>query len=275
MRAQASTLARRARHPGRSARIARDASRLLLGLTQPKVVVLGNQKSGTSAVAALLARWAGLRATIDIPDLWMAEFVRLRSGATTLRAFAARHPREFSAGLVKEPNLTFLYPQVRRAFPRSSVVCVAREPRANIRSILSRLGLPGDENDLSPAQWNAVPRTWTTVLQPHALGVGEGTYVETLARRWNAAADAFLDHAGEMRLVRYEDFLRGKARTIAALADDLGLPARAEISASLDEQFQPRGSHVPFEQFFGPRNLRRVVELCRDRAARLGYDLEG
>ena len=273
MQVQLRALGRRVNHPRRSAAAARDASRLFLGFTRPGVIVLGNQKSGTSAVAALLAEWAGLRATIDIPALWNEEFVKLRTGARTMRLFAALHARDFGADVVKEPNLTFLYPQLRRAFPRSRFVYVIREPRANIRSILSRLGLPGDAEDLSQAELDAVPPTWRPVFEPNVLGLPPGTYIETLARRWNAAVDAHLDHAADMVLVRYEAFLGDKVGTIAALGRDLGLPARQEIGGSVDRQFQPRGSHAPAEQFFGSRNLDRIHELCGAHAARIGYDL--
>jgi hypothetical protein len=251
----------------------RDAGRVLLGVMQPEVAVLGNQKSGTTAVAALLAEHVAVRATLDIPDLWGEDFRRLRSGETSFRLFATRHPRDFATGVLKEPNLTFLYPQLHATFPKSRVVFVVRDPRANIRSILSRLGLPGDVDDLSEQQQSALPVGWRPVFDPSALGTSTGTYIETLAQRWNAAVDVYLRHAEQMTLLKYEDFVTDKTGSIAAIADALGLPSRRDIGGSVDRPFQPAGSRAPYERFFGERNLTRIVETCGDNAGRLGYSL--
>jgi len=242
-------------------------------MTQPQVAVLGNQKSGTTVVAALLAEHLAVPATLDVPDLWGENFRRLRSGETNFRVFAARHPRDFATGVLKEPNLTFLYPRLHATFPKSKVVFVVRDGRANIRSILSRLGLPGDVPDLSGEQRRAVPEGWRPVLDPSALGTSTGTYIETLARRWNAAVDVYLRHAEEMTLLKYEDFVADKGGSIAAIAHGLGLPSRRDIGGSVDRQFQPAGSRAPYERFFGDRNLTRIIEMCGHNAGRLGYDL--
>jgi len=254
-------------------RRARDACGLLLGITQPQVAVLGNQKSGTTAVAALLAEHLAVPATLDVPDLWGEDFRRLRSGETNFRVFATRHPEHFATGVLKEPNLTFLYPRLRATFPRSKVVFVVRDARANIRSILSRLGLPGDADDLTDEQRAAVPEGWRPVVDPSALGTSTGTYIETLARRWNAAVDVYMQHAEDMTLLRYEDFVADKTGSIAGLAHTLGLPSRRGIGGSVDRQFQPAGSRAPYERFFGGRNLTRIIEMCGPNAGRLGYDL--
>jgi Sulfotransferase family len=268
-------VARHLRHPRRSARLAADATRLLLGVAQPQVLVLGNQKSGTTAIAALLAQRLGVRATLDIPALWGDDLERRRAGAGSLRWLAVRHPHAFTAAVVKEPNLTFRYEQARAVFPHSRVVFVVREPRANIRSILSRLGLPGDADELTAAQRAVVPAVWRAVLDPELLGLAPGTYIETLARRWSAAADIYLRHAGDLTLVRYEDFVRDKAAVITTIANALGLAVRHDIAASIDRQFQPLGSRAPYEQFFGERNLARIAAIARRPAAQLGYPPPG
>ena len=40
-------------------------------INETPIIVLGNQKSGTSAIAHLLADYGGLSRTIDIPPLWV------------------------------------------------------------------------------------------------------------------------------------------------------------------------------------------------------------
>lgn len=153
------------------------------------------------------------------------------------------------------------------------MVFVVRDPRANIRSILSRLRLPGDVDDLSDEQRRAVPVGWRPVLDPDALATSTGTCIETLARRWNAAVDVYLRHAEEMTLLKYEDFVADKTGSIAAIARTLGLRSQQDIGGSVDRPFQPAGSRAPYERFFGERNLARIVEMCGSDARRVGYDL--
>lgn len=235
------------------------------------IVVLGNQKTGTSAIAHLLADHCGLSKTIDVPELWYPTLADLLRGELELSEVVRANPKPFSAELLKEPNLTFMYPAVRRAFPGARFVFVNRAPGQNIRSILNRMGLPGDLDDLAQGEWK-VPASWAPAFDPSVFATDSTHYVDMLADRWNRAADVYLEHPDEMVAVRYEDFVRDKAATIAALARALELPARRDIAAAVDVQYQPRGDRaVSLEEFFGPRNLLRIERICGSRARACGY----
>src|SRR5690606_37975827 len=117
------------------------------------IFILGNQKTGTSAIAALLGEATGNPYTIDVfchlGDLQR----RLFNRELTFRQFIVRSKDFFSKKIVKEPSFTFFYDELRREFPEATFVLIVRDPHENVRSILNRLEIPGDfsgsEVDLS------------------------------------------------------------------------------------------------------------------------------
>lgn len=236
-----------------------------------QVFVLGNQKSGTTAIAALIAALAQVDAQLDMPQLWYERFQELHDGRASLKAVGRAVPG-FSRRIVKEPNLTFLKPQINEAFPHARIGLVVRDPRTNIRSILDRHGLAGNMPDLDDASRASLPDSWRAIFDPATLGGPAGTYVEVLAHRWNVACDVWLQRADDdVILLRYEDFLADKVAFIRDAAWQLGLPAKADISTRVDEQFQPAGDRIPLAVFFGEENLRRIAAVCGDRMRLLGY----
>jgi hypothetical protein len=108
--------------------------------------------------------------------------------------------------------------------------------------------------------------------RPGVLDLHAGSYIELLAKRWNLAADVYLEHRDEMRLIKYEDFVADKAGSIAAAAEALGLPGRRDVSHMVDRQYQRRGMRgVKWQDFFGERNLRLIEDTCAELMSKLGY----
>ncbi|NEP45581.1 MAG: hypothetical protein F6K35_42755, partial [Okeania sp. SIO2H7] len=109
------------------------------------ILVLGNQKSGTSAIAALLAEMTDLSVTIDLrKEIPNPTYDKIIKGELTFSEFVQLNKLDFSRDIVKEPNLTLLDRELAEYFPNSDFVFVIRDPRDNIRSILNRLQLPGN-----------------------------------------------------------------------------------------------------------------------------------
>jgi len=237
------------------------------------VIVLGKEKSGTTAIAALLAQHTGSTVTLDIPALFGKRMGAIRSGRTDLAELVRRNRLDFSRGIIKQPSMTWIYPQVRTVFSQARYLMIVRDPRDNIRSVLNRLDLPGDLDDLDEERFARLPAAWSWHFEsPGILGLRGGNYIELAAERWNLAADTYLNHRDEMLLIRYEDFLVNKAGCIKRCAEALGLEARNDISAAVDTQYQPRGMrdcHLP--EFFGERNLRTIERSCARRMKELGY----
>jgi len=232
------------------------------------IVILGNQKSGTTAIASLLAYHADLRATIDFYPFLDAETVRsAHEDDEGFRRFIRRFRWEFSRELIKEPQLTFLRDRLAARFPRGRFLWVVRDPRDNLRSILNRLGVSGREEELEP---RSVTPEWQLILDGSWLGLPSGTYTEQLAHRWKAAAELALTSGDE--IVRYEDFLLDRESSVKDLAVRLGLPSVNSITHMVDLQFQRRGDRTAaWDEFFGPDNLARVEMICGAAMERLGY----
>lgn len=260
----------------RSIRWTRDYVRFRLN--RGPIIVLGNQKSGTSAIAHLLADCCGLSKTVDIPVVW-ERIPQLASGQIRLTALARSAPGQFTADVIKEPHLTFAFDEVLRTFPAATHVFVVRDPRDNIRSILDRLDLPGDTDSLDPD--HELPPGWAPVLYHGGGPAGDdGGLVRRLAARWRDAVGVYYRAEAasvDVHLVRYEDFLEDKEAYIRELARRVGRRPGRSISNRVDVQFQPRGSHrgLGWESFYSRRNLAIIEELCGREMDRLGYDRVG
>lgn len=240
------------------------------------ILLLGNQKSGTTAIAALLAEMADLPITLDLKKEFADPVVdRLRTEALTMKDFVEHHRLDFSRPMIKEPSLTPFYRQLADFFPESKFVIVVRDPRDNVRSILNRLGIHGNLDSVPAEARPKITRAWQLILDGEWLGIPGTHYIDKLAHRWNFTTDIYLANADEIILSRYEDFLADKPGEIKRLADALGLPARNDICSKVDIQFQPAGDHtVTWHDFFG-ENLERIESICAERMEAMGYGVGG
>lgn len=240
------------------------------------IFVLGNQKSGTTAIAALLAELTGLDVTLDLPTWryrWMPKVLQVARKKISFARLVRAHRLSFSRPIIKEPQLTLLMPCLFAEYPESKFVYVLRDARDNIRSILNRLSLPGDLEELSRAHLEAVPRTWRAIFDYSLYGQPENNYVQQLAARWNVMIDVFNKYRPKFRLVRYEDFMVGKEKAIRRLAGDLGLEAVQPIRDKVDVQYQPAGDNsAAWIEYYGARNLGYIEDMCGSRLRALGYN---
>lgn len=244
------------------------------GLNPAPVFVLGNQKSGTTAIAALLAECAGLDFFHDTLYRRKLRLRDLLDENPSLGDFARGAPELFSAGVIKDNDFTFLIPELERTFPEARLVYVVRDPRDNTRSVLNRLQYSGAMDELPDDELEDLRQRlpgWYEILTGASFGPPGGQYIDVLAERWTRAARAYLDRPDRMTLVRYEDFDADKRATIERLARTLGQPVVTDITASQDRQFQPRGDReVRWDDFFGA-NLERIDDICGPYLERFGY----
>lgn len=263
-----------ARVAGKSARRLRRYLRSFTAtVNEAPVIVLGKEKSGTTAIASLLARHTGCSLAHDIQALWGPVERLIREGAVDFDDIVRRNRGKFGSRIIKEPTLTFVYAQVRRRFPGGRYVMIVRDPRDNIRSVFNRLGLPGTLPALDASALDRIPPAWREVIEGDSAGFTRATYIEVAARRWNEAADVYLAHRGDMMLIRYEDFVTQKAATIEHLARALDLPPVRDVSADVNVQYQRRGDRtVAWPEFFGGRNLAVIETICGARMREFGYE---
>ncbi|MGB0652288.1 MAG: sulfotransferase domain-containing protein [Thermoplasmatota archaeon] len=256
--------------PARLARRGLRTLRRAAGLNKDAVFVFGNQRSGTTVIAALLAEHARLAATLDLKGSSVEEHEAFVKEELPLKDFLRRHRHQFSVGLVKEPALTLFYDRLATTFRLERAAFVIRDPRQNIRSILNQANVPGDLEGWPDL--GAVTPAWQRIVDSRWLGIPGDDYIANLAHRWNAIMDIYLERTERLTLVRYEEFQRDKAGTIWRLADELGLPHRQNIRRKVDVQYQrPGDAKVDLAAFYGATNLATIHDICGERMDRLGY----
>ncbi len=238
------------------------------------IFILGHEKSGTTAIAALLAKISGQSVTIDPvfridPEGYLQD--KLFSQGLSFCQFVQSHKFYFSTCLNKDPKLTFFYDDLRQCFPSAKFIFVIRDPRDTIRSFLNRRGIPGKFEKLQNMEEDIQVRIARIGSRPPVAG---NNYIEKLANRWNLAADTYIDHKNEFSLISYEDFLQDKIGTISELARQVGLNPINDITDCINVQYQPRGDrNISWLEFFGTDNLRYIETICRERINYFGYDL--
>lgn len=247
------------------------ARSLFCRIKDDPVWILGNQKSGTTAMGALLANYGNLSITLDLINLTPAELLKLRSGALPVSKFLRRHAFEFSRDVIKEPWLTFFWDKIQPFFPESSKLFIIRDPRDNIRSILNRLNLKGNLPELdNPGN---LPPLWKLIIDNRWMGIPQTHYIESLAYRWSVAADVYLQDPHQFVLARYEEFVGDKTGYISYLAQLLNITQKNDIRGHVDVQYQPKGnSQIGWLDFFGETNLLKIERICAKQMAKLNYE---
>lgn len=244
----------------------------LVSVHTSPVIILGNQKSGTSAITALLAKATGQSVTIDIPPLWEPTFTDLIQGEKELQDLISDNKIHFSRKIIKEPNLTFLYPQMKKIFPNSKFVLIVREPQANIRSLLNRVNVSGDLSEFK--DYAKLPKNWHSIFT-HNFSEGQNNaanYTEILAHRWKKATEIYTKHPQDIQLVKYEDFTKNKAEYIYELAKRLDLEVKNKIESFVDIQYQPKGKQpLSYTDFFGEANLNKIKKICYENSEQQIY----
>jgi hypothetical protein len=243
-----------------------------------KIIILGNQKTGSTVIADLIAKRSGKSVSLDIQGAiyspsWLLE---QRYRLADFSDFIFQHQHEFDRKIVKEPSLTFFYNDLVRWMPEVKYAFIVRNPFDNIRSILNRLKIPGDLKAINIDDWPELSYmpTWKLAVDSTWLGCPNGSYIEALAYRWCVAADVFLENNDAMYLIKYEDFLKDKVGVIDDVCRYFCLGSENDISAFLDKQYQKKGKRgTDLLEFFGRANYERIENICGDRARKFGYNL--
>lgn len=240
------------------------------------VFILGNQKAGTSAIAALLGKAAGCSTSIDLVREYLSDgaiYPQIQRGQADIEELIQRNRLDFSRKIIKEANLTPFFEHLATRFSSARFVFIAREPVDNIRSLLNRWDLPGNKKHLSVQELNAIKKSWHILFNGDWLGLSGDGYIEMMAERWRYLTDIYLKNADRMTLIRYEDFRADKQNAIENLAKQLSLPAENDISTLLNVQFQPKGRRdTNLLDFFGAENLRKIELICGQNMEQLGYN---
>jgi hypothetical protein len=225
------------------------------------IFILGNQKSGTSAICGLLGESVGKSYIIDFVGGWEPYISSLIKQKTPISKFVKKNAWAFSHSIIKEPNLTFIAPQLISYFPDSEFVFIIRNPFDNIRSILNRLKISGKSTSLDNCI--KINKTWKAILTGSDLGIQTSNPIEVLAHRWNICNAIYLNNSKNCKLFLYEEFMNNKKASIESLATILKLDVKNEINNLVDINFQPRGDNSEkITHFFSEKNYSIIEKLC-------------
>jgi len=239
------------------------------------LLVFGNQKSGTSAIASLLAIATGKSVLIDLFYRFGGAADPVLRGQQPLAEIWNRSSAYLNRDILKEPEFVLFADDLDKLYPRSPRLFIVREPLDNLRSILNRLDCPGTAKQISPALRRRLGRQaplWLPVVDGPRPGWTGEDLIETLALRWKNAAQVYLRAPRRFQLVTYESFLADKVGRIGDIAQNLGWPVLQDISSQVSRPFQPAGKRVSPTDFFGTETTRRIVDLCGPEMEALGYD---
>lgn len=241
-----------------------------------KVIVAGMPKSGTTAIAKLLAEAA--RATVCSDPFYRLDVKgvdyrdQLFRGDLALVSLWKEFRDVFRGDIIKDPNFPLFLGELVELFPDAKMVFIVRDPRENIRSILSRLKIPGDPA-LAQEALKELTGAWGNVLNGRSPDMPGDDYLEKMAWRWRISAEHYLANEQSVRLIRYEDFRQNKQAEIETLARELGFTDLADVSPLVDVQFQPKGDKSgSLQEFFGPGNLERIEKIVTPLMSRFGYE---
>ncbi|MCK5211322.1 sulfotransferase, partial [Candidatus Parcubacteria bacterium] len=245
-----------------------------LGACKKPIFILGNQKSGTTVIASLLARATGRSLAIDLrQEILSPSFEKLKSKQLSMDEFINKNILDFSKEIIKVPELSFFYNELSEHCREAKYIFIVRDPRDNISSLLNRLNTPGHLEVLEASQIKKLPLAWQLVFRVDWLGEENSeSYIKNLSTRWLIAANNYLQNKDKIVLVKFEDFLSDKADTIERLAAKCGLSKVNDISGLVDKQFQPHGDRkTSWLDFYGKANLGIIEETCGQAMKELGY----
>ncbi len=239
------------------------------------IFILGNQKSGTSAIASLLGKYTNQKTSIDLfySGFNYKVFEMWKKKELSTNSFVKKNNIEFASKIIKEPHLSVFYNELKKEFTDAKFIFIVRNPVDNIRSILDRLGIDGSLDKLNATELKKIFHSWNLVFNNQWLGLENGSFIENLAYRWNYITDIYLDNRDSVILVKYEDFLLDKEECIAKLAEKLNLEKVNSINDVLDYSFQPKGKSKSINKidFFGKENLKIINSICKKGMNRLDY----
>lgn len=243
-------------------------------INKEAIIIVGNQKSGTTAIAKLLGLATSQTVTSDFMALQGKRdlFPSLYHGYISLESFLERNKWESAQDIIKDPDFTFLYPQIREIFNLKPKLFILRSPQENIRSILNRLDISG-KGSVLPQFPNMKNYAWKRVLEGSEPIIIGKSVVEVLAKRWCLAVDVYLKYKDEFHLIKYEEFVNNKKDFIESVANELNLIVRKDITPFLGVQFQPKGKFQGAKSdFFDAKNKQIIREICGNRMSILGYE---
>ena len=167
--------------------------------------------------------------------------------------------------------MSAFYRELRAHFPGAAFVMVIRDPRDNIRSILNRLKIPGDLQDLGPEHRGEITRAWELIVDGRWLGLRGDNYIEMLAERWNYITDSYLENEDDIRLVKYEDFVARPSDILKTVGVKYDLDWEDKLLQTITGNIDNR--NFKWQENMPDEDKNRLNFLLGDFLMQLGYEV--
>lgn len=230
------------------------------------ILLFGLNKSGTSATINLIAHSANISILDDFPYK-LGDWDDVVYGKENFIKYLNKHGYAFSKDLIRFPMNQQAIDFASSYFLMNKYIVTIRNPIDNIKSILSRLKLPGDLESLDVSKLN-YHSNWIKMLnrKPH--------YIDSLIDCWNEAYSINeIINCPNAVIFKYEDFIDDKETYISQKVHELDLKPKNSIKEFVNVQYQPKGTGQNNLEFFGERNLSKIVNQTKPIAKNFGYDL--
>ncbi|SDD19145.1 sulfotransferase domain-containing protein [Halanaerobium congolense] len=244
--------------------------------SNPKFIVIGNPKTGTSVISSLIAEQGNLTKTIDIPEMWYKQ-MELYKGDIDLEKFISKNAHRFTKSLVKEPDLTFLYNKITNVFSESKIILIVRHPVDNIRSVLDRVNIDPDDLpiDIKKIDKMDIIDPWKWFVNGDVLRSNPTNKIPyTMAYNWVYTVNLYLNNQESIYLIRYEDFVKNKIKSISDYCEDLNIKKINDISDLVDKQYQPKGENKNknVKKLFSTEVIEKIENICSAEMKELDYE---
>lgn len=229
-------------------------------------LLFGLHKSGTSAAIKLIAFRAGISFFDDFPYR-LGDWDDVMKGNLKLISYVNKHSYAFSRELIRYPIEPKAIDLATSFFKMNKYIVTVRNPIDNIKSILSRLKIRGDLNELNVSKLDC-HSNWLKMLSKR------DNYIDSLIQCWLEAYDQLeWINSNHCVLFKYEDFVKDKKGYITDKVIELGYKPKKSIDHFVEIQYQPKGTNVSNREFFGRKNLEKIISAIHSLAFQYGYDL--
>lgn len=244
-----------------------ESAAALYGPSLTKAVFMGHQKSGTTAIANLLAKRTQMSYSNDPVYFSCKESNKavklLEDESEEFVSIMRAHRGLFFREVVKDPDFSFAPCLISKMYPAAKIIFISRNPYDIVRSIYNRLDISGQiEAKKIPMSAMKNPTCQWDYIINGEIGCSKQV-TERLAARIEETTVQYLKHNDKMILVKYEEFMSNKGKFIDELADNLGFEKKSDITDYLNNQFQPKGqSGITSDEFFSRENARLISKAC-------------
>lgn len=260
-------------------RLMRSALNNFSRVNEEIIFICGHQRSGTTAVAKLLAIYGDLSLSDDPRWAWLSRGGLAREiylGEEDVDSVIERNRHEFGKDVMKSPGATPLMPRLKEHMPRSKFVYIVRDPRDNICAMVERLNkYKSTQVHLDKSMFDKRDPAYQW-LENAWLGFSEDDAVVELGTRWKRFVQISQEVDGVL-YETYEGFVADKVGFIGRLASSLGVSKRRDILPYVDIQFKKKGKSAKirgkdrWKDELEPENHDKIVSICGEEMARFGY----